>query len=228
MRLVFFAGLLLYPFCFSIAQTYIGVKGGANLSQVAFTPSIEQQVMIFYNAGLVFQHFEEKHAGVQLELNYTQKGFKEIKDSVNAYSRTIQYLELPFMSHFYAGTEKSNVFLNLGPYLGYNVSAKETITASTLVEAKSYTFTGADNRFDLGFLAGIGIHKQFKFGTLQLEGRISHGLSNILNSMNMIRYSASKNQVISASLLYLIDYSSLRRKRQPLKKTDEPLPLLER
>ncbi|MDO1446704.1 porin family protein [Rhodocytophaga aerolata] len=225
MRLLFLASLLLYPFFSSTAQTYIGVKAGPNFTQVAFTPSFQQQVMIFYNAGVVFQHFEEKHAGVQLELTFTQKGFKEVKDSVNSYNRTIQYIELPFMSHFYAGTEKSNIFLNLGPYLGYGISAKEVITVDSKVESKSYTFTNADNRFDLGFLAGIGIHRQFKFGILQLEGRISHGLSNILNSRNSIPYSASKNQVISASLLYLIDYKSLKRKRKLPKNTDVPLPL---
>jgi hypothetical protein len=214
MRLICFASLLFLFSHYSNAQTSFGIRFGTNLPSVSFEPSINQQAIITYNGGLIFEHFEEKHAGIQLEVNFSQKGWKEIIDSVHFYSRTINYIEIPFMSHFYVGSEKANVFLNLGPYVGYGIAAKQTVTAIDTVETSNYNFTGSDNRFDFGLLGGLGIKRQFGFGILQLEGRFSLGFSDITKSVNSTIVGTAKNQVISISVAYLTGYPFFKRKKK--------------
>jgi hypothetical protein len=173
--------------------------------------------------GVVFKHFEkEEHGGVQLELNLSQKGWIETIDSVNSYSRRISYVELPFMSQFYAGTYKSNVFFQVGPYLGYSIAAKEKDVINELEGARNYKFTDADNRFDLGLAAGVGIKQAYSFGIFQLEGRFSYGVSNAVKAIGSRNFSAAKNMAVTLSLAYMLDYSSIKPKRKIPGKTDTP------
>lgn len=214
MRLIYFVYFLLCSFSYSNAQTSLGIKFGANLSTITFEPSINQQPTLMYTGGLIFKHFEEKHAGIQLEINFSQKGWKEIIDSIHFNSRTLNYIEIPFMSHFYVGWDKSNVCLNIGPYVGYNILAKQTISSNDTLETTNYSFTDADNRFDFGLLGGVGIKQEFSFGIIQLEGRFSMGLTDVAKSVNSKDVGRAKNQVISVSVAYLINYRSLFRKKR--------------
>ncbi|QHT65613.1 PorT family protein [Rhodocytophaga rosea] len=198
MRFIVLLGFFLIPLSFLNAQTSIGIKAGLNIPKVVFEPSIEQETIFTYNGGLIFKHFEDKIAGVQLEVNFSQKGWKEIIDSVQYYSRKINYIEIPCMSQFYLGVTKFRLFLNMGFLVGYSVSASEKIQTTDLQTNRKYSFTDTDNRAEFGLTGGLGMMYESTIGNFQLEGRFSQSMTDIQATTN------SKNQVISVSIAYLI------------------------
>ncbi len=95
-------------------EIYFGTTQGISASMINFSPSVNQGMLLGYNGGLIFRHITEKNVGLQVELNFFQHGWKET-DSI--YSRRLNYIELPFMTHIYFGN-KSRFFFNIGPNYG--------------------------------------------------------------------------------------------------------------
>lgn len=64
--------------------------------------------------GVTMRYMSEKYfkmmCGVQMEINYSQRGWDEKieDDSGNSYSRTMNYLEIPFMAHLAFGKDALN------------------------------------------------------------------------------------------------------------------------
>jgi hypothetical protein len=192
--------LIFCPLAQLLAQTSIGIKSGVNIPKVVFEPSIEQETIFTYSGGIIFKHFEEKFAGIQLEINFSQKGWKEIIDSVQYYSRKINYIEVPCMSQFYLGLAKFRLFLNAGFLIGYSISATEKIKTTDLQADRKYTFISTDNRADFGLTGGIGMMYESAIGIFQLEGRFSQGITNIQTN------TTSRNQVIGITIAYLVPF----------------------
>ena len=97
---------------------YIGLNGGMAASTVNFNPKVSQSFLIGYTGGLVFRQISQKSLGFQAELNYMQRGWQE---SDGNYSRQLNFIELPIMTHFNFG-KKFRFFFNIGPKLGYLIS----------------------------------------------------------------------------------------------------------
>ncbi|KAA6333692.1 hypothetical protein EZS27_017929, partial [termite gut metagenome] len=59
----------------------IGFNGGINLNNITFSPKIKQSQMTGFNGGLTARFISEKYfamiCGVQMELNYSERGWKE-------------------------------------------------------------------------------------------------------------------------------------------------------
>ena len=72
-------------------ETYVGVEGGVTGSMVNFSPSVDLTYMLGYSAGLSYRYIGHKVAGLQAELNYSQRGWAE---SDGLYARQLNYLEL--------------------------------------------------------------------------------------------------------------------------------------
>jgi len=65
------------------STTYIGISAGASISRVAFSPVVIHQGLVISNSvGLVFRHISEPHIGLQIEVNYTGKGWVENLDTI--------------------------------------------------------------------------------------------------------------------------------------------------
>ena len=117
--------LLLLPSLFVAAQPrlttpeiYFGVHGGAMASMVNFSPSVTQRALTPYmgaTAGLVFRYARHKYCGLQVELNWMQKGWREQETD---YQRRLDYIELPFLAHINFGKQWRG-FFNIGPQIGY-------------------------------------------------------------------------------------------------------------
>lgn len=113
----------------------VGAGGGANFSFVDFSPRIKQAFpwQPGMNGGVVVRYTSEKYfsmiCAAQLEVNYTQRGWKEFIDdgSENTYSRTTSYIEVPFFAHLGWGKEQRGVqfFFNAGPVVGWYLSSGE-------------------------------------------------------------------------------------------------------
>ncbi len=169
-------------------EMYIGITGGETGSMVNFNPSVDQTYLLGNNAGAVFRYISDRNLGVQAELIYTQRGWNEAGD---IFSRRLDYIELPFMTHFYAG-RGFRVFFNLGPKISYLINEKTLIDLTTESDAVQQT-QNADNKFDYGFCAGLGFLLKIKKQVFQLEARGSYSMSDVYSNNKRDYFDASNN-----------------------------------
>ena len=174
----------------SNAQVTIGVQGGGNLSTMSFDNNPEYKYTeVNYTqgfiGGLVLQFINVKHTGIQMEFNYSQKGWVEMDTTQGKnlkYNNRMDYLEFPILTHVNIGGGNFRGLLNLGPYLGYalNRSSQLTDLNTGSSESSNYTFDkDLDNRIDFGLLVGGGFEYRSSIGKIAVETRYSIGLGDI-------------------------------------------------
>ena len=212
--------LLLFLYLHSTAQNghdkhyYLGINSGVNLSRLTIDPSImgmfdfttDQKFINGYSGGIVFIYYSEPHLGVQMELNYSQRGWTENMEA-NYYSRNLEYLEFPILSHFDIGKKKLNLTITVGPTISYLLSGREqtNITDENLI--KSYYNSDVDNKLEAGVCMGLGVSKKFtRMGIIQFECRFNQGLTNIFLEKDNPDILASQNQVIGIKMSYLFGW----------------------
>lgn len=180
-------------------EIYIGTTHGVTGSMILFNPAVSQTYIVGYNGGLVFRYIAEKNVGMQVELNYSQRGWKE---SDGLYARQLNYIELPFMTHIYVGN-KSRFFFNLGPKVSYLISEKVTID-QTVNSTQEQHLTLIQNPFDYGLCAGLG--GLFKIGknVFQLDTRASYSLSDVFSNDKRDYFDTSNNLNVSVNLAWLL------------------------
>jgi hypothetical protein len=198
----------------------VGINGGLNMSQVEFSPSIKQTNKNGMVLGVTARYMSEKYfnmlCGIQVELNYSQRGWNEkIEDgSENTYSRTMNYLEVPFLAHLAFGKDAidsgAQFFLNLGPQFAFFLNEKENMSDNW---DPFYRPNGVvqqygkmvENKFDYGIVGGGGIELSTKVGHFLLEGRYYLGLSDFYKSTKKDEFGRSGHSFIGVRLTYLYD-----------------------
>lgn len=196
----------------------IGINGGVNLNSVSFTPTIKQGSLMGITGGVTARYISEKYfamiCGIQVELNYSQHGWKEkYEDSTDSYSRTMDYVEIPLLAHLAFGKDRGvQFFLNLGPQVGFLLSEKEKYQYTTETwepgnREKNQYGKMADNKFDYGILGGAGLELRTKAGNFLIEGRYYLALSDFYGSSKKDYFSRSAHTVIQAKMTYLFDLS---------------------
>ena len=211
----------------------VGPTAGWNITNIKFTPKVEQKGLGGFSGGVALRYTVEKYfstiCSIQLELNYAQMGWKEdIKDInnnpvINAttgaaenYSRTINYVQVPFLAHLAWGKEKKglNFFVNAGPQLGAYISEStksnfdfdKRNTADRVSSVVAQDTMKVENKFDYGIAAGLGVEYTIpKVGHFLLEGRYYYGLGNIYGDSKRDYFASSNYQTISIRLTYLFD-----------------------
>lgn len=174
----------------SIAQVTIGIQAGGNFSRMDFTNNpaykyTEINAQTGLVGGLVLQFIPEKHAGLQAEFNYSQKGWIEMDTTMGKnlqYKNKMDYVELPILTHINIGAGNFRGLLNLGPYLGYGLNSSTTLTdlqTGTSTTTDHEFDIDKDNRIDFGLLVGFGFEYRFPLGKLSTEARYSIGLGDI-------------------------------------------------
>ena len=191
------------------AQTWIGLRQGVGISQTMFHQSglqkIEQEYFSAFSSGLLFRHYSEKYAGIQIELNYTKKGWKEI-DSTDYRKCDISYIELPFMAQFRLGGKKLEFIISAGSLLGYSIQTKEDINYKIKDEPESYVF----KPLEFAITGGIGVNFKTKKSIFQLEVRYTHELLNAIETFNIVpRTSFAQIQYLYVSLSYMFKINKL-------------------
>lgn len=194
----------------------IGFGGGANLSSIGFVPKVEQGMILGMHAGVTMRWITENHLGLTLELNYAQQGWKEDLPLINPevegseryeYNRTINYLEMPFMTHIYFGSKRVRFIINIGPKIGYAIgeSTTQNLNGAEPNRNNAQHDLPIEKKLDWGICGGPGIEFRTGIGSFLLEGRYYFALGNIYNSRHADPFSKSNAQVISAKLSYLFD-----------------------
>lgn len=211
----------------------VGPTAGWNITNIKFTPKVEQKGLGGFSGGVALRYTVEKYfstiCSIQLELNYAQMGWKEdIKDINNSpvinattgaaenYSRTINYIQVPFLAHLAWGKEKKglNFFVNAGPQLGAYISEStksnfdfdKRNTADRVSSVVAQDTMKVEKKFDYGIAAGLGVEYTIpKVGHFLLEGRYYYGLGNIYGDSKRDYFASSNYQTISIKLSYLFD-----------------------
>lgn len=196
----------------------VGFNAGFNSSNVTFESSrgakIKQNGLSGFSGGLTARYISEKYfamiCGLQVELNYSQRGWEEkIENNDDTYSRTMNYLEIPFLAHLAFGKERgARFFLNLGPQVGFLLSENEKYSDPWDPIGRTHEQYGkmAENKFDYGIAAGGGMELRTKNkGNFLLEVRYYFGLSDFYNNTKKDYFSRSAHSVLMGKVTYLFD-----------------------
>ena len=217
----------------------IGFNGGYVLSSVSFSPSVPQKMHGGVTGGLSLRYVCEKYfntvCSIYAEVNYASLGWRdkiqdvnnapvinEITGEAEAYSRTINYIQVPIMAHLAWGKESRGVqfFINLGPQFGIylNESTKmnfdfekrnRTSRSSSIVAQDTMT---VEKKFDYGIAAGIGLEYTVpRVGHFLVEGRYYYGLGNIYGDSKRDYFGRSNFGNIILKMTYLFDITKTKK-----------------
>ena len=194
-------------------EHYFGIKGGAIYSTLNLDVNTDGDMVINngITGGIVYRYFTQQQVGLQLELNYTEKGGRnffeknKLTDTIGIEGNTyfnlnLKYIELPFMMHMRIGKGGNRLKFNLGSHLAYNIY-QNIIFKKTILE------TGykeqIDYKFEYGFIFGIGYGRTIPGGIIDLEIRYSLGLTNIYEVRSINSSMKNQNQTVMITLSYL-------------------------
>lgn len=213
----------------------IGVNGGYQLNNIAFVPKVPQSMHGGINYGITARYVCEKYfnaiCAIQIEANIAETGWKEKILDINdqqciinetnepaEYSRTIKYLQIPFLAHLGFGREVSGgkFFLNVGPQFGLKLSEKTTTnftvdkafdtTPSRVSQVVAQDTMAVENNFDYGITAGVGVEFSMRnAGHFLLEARYYYGLGNIFGNTKADYFARSNHNAIVLKGTYLFD-----------------------
>ena len=217
----------------------IGFNGGYVLSSVSFSPSVPQKMHGGVTDGLSLRYVCEKYfntvCSIYAEVNYASLGWRdkiqdvnnapvinEITGEAEAYSRTINYIQVPIMAHLAWGKESRGVqfFINLGPQFGIylNESTKmnfdfekrnRTARSSSIVAQDTMA---VEKKFDYGIAAGIGLEYTVpRVGHFLVEGRYYYGLGNIYGDSKRDYFGRSNFGNIILKMTYLFDITKTKK-----------------
>ncbi len=213
----------------------IGVKGGSSFSFITRTNSNyarESPPRIIstqgYTGGLALQYFPEPNFALQLEMYYTQKGWREIfidtaqvpqryTDSL-FYEVTLNYLEVPITAHGYIGKKNVRIFLEAGMYLGY-LHTFDTRQEPSIADGNvTYLMrTRTANQLDIGIRGAGGFEVATKVGTFQLGTSFSYGLGSVIDRNLTEIPNMLQNQTFTVTLGYFVEFG---KSKQPSAKTN--------
>lgn len=150
------------------AQLSVGVRAGYGAFGANFEPPAltGNQVPLYEPSfGIVGIFNDKSNAGIQVEVNYAVKGWRDRDKDDNSieYKRELTYLEVPVMTHFELGRSWFRIYGVVGPYVAFKQSEKET--------ARNFDAYIANNPYDLynqkvrsidfGNKAGLGFRINF-------------------------------------------------------------------
>lgn len=196
------------------SQVSIGAKAGADFSRVFFNPGVKQSLLTGAVAGITVRYIEENHFGLIAELNFEQRGWKEnFEGAPYNYSRTVNYMQIPFLAHIYFG-RRGRFFFNAGPEIGFMIgsSVKSNFDPWHIDQLPDFPINhkntkemtmDVNQKIDFGISAGLG--GEFFANSrhsLYLEGRFYYGLGNILKSGRQENFNASNSMSVMVTLGY--------------------------
>lgn len=199
----------------------VGINAGVNMSNVSFKPTIKQNSMTAPNIGATIRYTCEKYftcvAAIQLELNYSQMGWKELIEdgSGNQYNRQLNYLQIPLLCRLAWGREYSGAqgYIVLGPQAGLYLSGKENYggdepwdTTNRLNNVTYQYGKEPDKKFDYGIALGAGMQYSIRnVGHFTMEARYYYGLGDIFDNSKKGYFGRSGNSAIQLKVGYLFD-----------------------
>ena len=210
---------------------YLGFGGGMHFSTVDFMPSVLQTQRRGIQGGIaakfISTEFEggRTRVGIVGELNFSQRGWIEEFDAENAdfegfaFSRTLNYIDLPFMTHVNVGRRNVRLIINAGPQIGLSLGGSSSVSQAladfmaanagvtdrrTFAYRIRYQYSSPLTRVDYGVIGGMGLQFRTAVGHFDLEGRYYFGLGDIFENQRGrdMLFSRSAHRVIQVRLTY--------------------------
>lgn len=198
-------------------EFYLGVKGGMVFSRVKFKPNVEQSSYNGNSAGFIFRMISEPHVGIQIELNYLQKGWEEkpLEGQAQNYFHKLNYFDIPVMTHASFGNKAFKVTLNLGPAVAFLLSDSQGMNPASpdIPDPPPIQYWGKpiDSSVDFLFTGGLGTEYHFKkAGAVALDARIFYSLTNLYDAKNYA-YDPSRTTGGQVTLSYLFKLNSRKK-----------------
>lgn len=186
---------------------WLGAHGGIMASRFSFTPSVRQSSYMGYVGGAMLRYDVERGASLQVELNYQRTGWRErYDDPALSYQRELDYLDLPILSHLYFDLGGAKLFLNLGPFLGYQLKESAQLTGEASMTEQARLRHALATRYRLFWGLGGGPGLSISLGgrqRLELEGRFVYGLGNLFSTERTSAYVQSSEMRFGLTLNYL-------------------------
>ncbi len=198
----------------------IGLGGhyGYGYANVRFKPSIRSNSIETNNYGLVFYYISEKHLGIQLEVNITERGWESGSDTSFYNERRMRYLDFPLLSNINVGGKHFRFTMNAGPYLaffrqsfeGFKVGvpladSERTITNSPYEYQEQY-FSQPQGKLDYGYTLGAEIGFYSSLGNISLRFRYTQGLTNLFPQYPEGTFKFSQMRTYSAGISYTYEF----------------------
>lgn len=197
------------------SELYIGGGGGILFSTIDFQPTVPQNPHIGIHAGIAAKYISQKHLGLIAEINFAQRGWTEKYDAGTgfSYNRTLNYIEIPFMTHIYFGN-KVRFIINLGPQISFLISHSSQMSDELAadVEARQQEnqdafigvqYTDPEKRFDYGAIGSAGMSLKTGVGDFDLEGRYYFGLGDLFKYEDRQKdFSRAAHRMIEIKLTY--------------------------
>lgn len=162
-------------------QVSVGFRGGVSSSEITYryqlgrppinTPGIRGTTFAF-----VLEHFGQKNAGLQLEIQRITLGYTQENELMQVNQSEWEYLKMPVLSNFYFGN-KGRFHIKLGPHFGYLLNAKDARREFEGNETSLPTYGQAGDdprRIMYGLNLGAGLSKLFGKNTLAGDVRIAY------------------------------------------------------
>jgi len=176
------------------------------MSRMAFSPTVDQQLITGYTGGLMLRYITESQLGLQLEANYLQRGWLEEPKTSGTYKRNQEILAFPLMTHLYFGKQtKMRLQFVIGPYMAYLLGDSEKNNVTDTLEYKDYYGKAITRKIEFGYSGGVSVAFRTRLGVFELEGRYNHGLTNLFKpGEEEFIYLGSRPQTIGIAVHYLI------------------------
>lgn len=181
----------------------IGARGGVTFSTVTFKPTVTSKFGIGYTGGVTFRYSEENHFGLVAEVNLVQRGWAEkFEDLPYNYQRTLNYVEVPIMSHIYFG-HRGKFFINAGPEIAYYLGDHIKSNFDYYNTQDLPGFHDKNRRYeqltmkvsqklDFGIVGGLGGEFNInRKNSIALEARLYYGIGNVMPSGRQDTFSLS-------------------------------------
>ena len=202
----------------AFAQWRVGVNGGADLNHFI----IDKQYQNDYRfndrwgvtMGVMGQYDVTDWAGVRIELDWTQKNYRQDRRNwkICDYQYVNNYLQLPVMGTFSFGGQQVRGFVNLGVYGGYWLNSRRKGFDSSNLNGRTYEFTekvdfydNRDQRWDFGFVGGGGVEYRFaRHWAAQVELRYYYSTVSTVKVLDVVKdYRYHSTLALQAGVWYI-------------------------
>lgn len=182
------AGVILLASCFNClnAQTYVGIKGGVNFSNLS---NSKGDTRVSGQGGLFVHNVLNKRWCIQPELLYSAQGAKAVDENGVKNDLNLNYIQLPVMFQYNA---TKRFYLEAGPQAGYLVTAKREGPNEDKTSVR-------DNfkKFDFGVNGGVGVNATKNIGVF---ARYNLGLMDIVKNDDINR--KNRNLAVGATIRF--------------------------
>jgi Outer membrane protein beta-barrel domain len=167
----------------SAAAQSIGFKVGPTWSKIDVDPDEDtDNTMLTSFGGGGFVRFAFSGLALQLEVLAVTKGSKvEDPETDDDLQVRLGYIEVPLTAVFALG---NGPYIFAGPAIGFEISCKAELTLAGHSEKAKCDDDAADiferKKTDFGVVGGAGLQFRMGPGSLLVEGRYTHGLTNLV------------------------------------------------